>query len=37
VRSVEGDMGDIYFEVLVWIGLACIKVQCERISLDGER
>jgi len=37
VRSVEGDMGDIDFEVLVWIGLACITVQCERFPLGRER
>ena len=35
VRSVEGDMGDIDFEVLVWIGLVCITVPCERFP-QGE-
>jgi len=30
-------MGDIYFKVLVWIGLACITVYCERLPLGRER
>jgi len=37
MRSVEGDMSDIYFEVIVWICLACITVQCERFPLGRER
>ena len=37
MRSVEGDMSDIDFEVLVWIGLAYITVQCERFPLGKER
>ena len=36
MRSVEGDMGDIDFEVLVWIGLTCIAFQCERFPLRRE-
>jgi len=36
VRSVEGDMGYIDFEVLVWIGLTCIAFQCERFPLSRE-
>jgi len=36
VRSVEGDVGDIDLEVLVWIGLTCITLQGERLPLGRE-
>ena len=37
MRSVEGDMCYVYFEVLVWIGFACVTVQRERFPLSKER
>ena len=36
MRSVEGDVGDIDLEVLVWIGLTCITLQGERLPLGRE-
>ena len=34
---IKGDMGYVYFEVLVEVGLSRIVVQCERFPLDRER
>jgi len=35
--SVEGDMCYVYFELLVWIGVACIMLQCEGFPLGREK
>ena len=37
VGCVEGDVGYVYFELLVGVGFSRIEVQCERFPLDGER
>ena len=37
MRSVKGDVCYVYFEVLVWIGFACVTVQHERFPLGRER
>jgi len=37
VGIVEGDVCYVYFEVFVWITLACIMVQREGFPLGRER
>ena len=34
--SVEGDMGDVDFEVFIWVGFTSVTFQCERFLLGGE-
>ena len=34
---IEGEVGYVYFEVLVGVDFSCITVQCEGLPLDGER
>jgi len=36
VGRIEGDMGDVYFDVLIGVGFSRIVVQCERFLLGGE-
>jgi len=35
--SVEGDVGDVNFEVFIGVGFTSVTLQCERFPLGGER
>jgi len=37
VGCIEGDIGYVYFEVLVRVGFSHVTVQCEGFPLGGER
>ena len=36
IRSVEGDVGDVDFEVFIGVGFTSVRLQREGFSLGGE-